>query len=220
MIDPNKINDVTSDFAKEFLLNYIGKGFGLMNKSEVEVLLYHLLVKHQLLSGKCFNDSLELEVSEAKVRKLLYESQLKYGEHDIDRRELDFRTRVAKCLQHAYFDKDNKHIKFAVEDQYLRTYLYAKLRDNAMHADTSFNRDIVSVSEKAFAVLIKLLIPNNQIPNFYNQLKDNFQIDATGIEGEDKKAELLTQYVFKTIEIANGVKTGIELLIDILPFFA
>lgn len=217
MISEEKINNVTAEFAREFLQIYFKKGFGLMNKSEIEILMYHLLVKHQLLSNKCFDDSLELEISESKVRKLIYESQLKYGEHDLQNRELDFRKRLAVCLQNAHFDKEEKHIKFAIEDQYLRTYLHAKLRNNEMYADTSFNRDIVSVSSDAFQVLIKLIISNDARADFYAKLKRQCNIDTTELDSDDAKIEHITKYIFKTIEVVDGIKTGIELLKDIVP---
>ena len=80
VLEPEKAKEVLT----EFLDVYLDKGFGVMNKTEIETLLYHVLKKNELLSGKCFDDSFALQITEAKARKLIYESQIKYGERDMN----------------------------------------------------------------------------------------------------------------------------------------
>lgn len=203
---------ISGDFAKEFLQIYLSKGFGLMNKSEMEILLYHLLVKHKVLKNKCFDDSLDLEIPETKVRKLIYESELKYGIKDSEKRDYEFRLRIGECLQNAYFDKAGTHVQFAVESQYLRNYIYAKLRDNHKHADSSFNKDIVSVNYDALATLIKMTIPNKKEKEFIERLSKEYSIRINKDKSLDEVIRSVDKIAFGTIDRTSKIKTGIGII--------
>ena len=146
----------------DFLNVYLDKGFGVMNKTEIETLFYHVFRKHGLLTGRCFDDSFKLQIPEAKARRLIYEAQVKYTNRDRDELDSYLRTAVGDCLTKAFIVKNNTEIRFVIEDKYLRIALNAKLRDNHYFADTSFNKDIVSLNEQAFNEMVKLLVPNFQ----------------------------------------------------------
>lgn len=162
----NKIKELDAKHAKmlldDFMNVYLDKGFGVMNKTEIETLMYHVFRKHGLLTGKCFDDSFKLQIPEAKARKLIYESQVKYAGRNEDELTAYLRTIVGKCLTHAFLSKNGKEIRFAIEDRYLRVALNAKLRANHYFADTSFNKDIISLDENAFREMIMILVPNFQ----------------------------------------------------------
>ena len=141
---------------------YFDKGFGIMNKTEIETLIYFVLKKHGLLTGKCFDDSQKLQITEAKARKLIYESQVKYEKRDRDALDAYLRKYIGDCLVHATLVKNNKEISFAIEDKYIRIALNAKLRENHYFADTSFNKDIISLNEATFQRMVAILVPNYQ----------------------------------------------------------
>lgn len=65
-------------------------------------------------------------------------------------------------MVHATFVKNNKEISFAIEDKYIRIALNAKLRENHYFADTSFNKDIISLNETTFQRMVAILVPNYQ----------------------------------------------------------
>lgn len=162
----NKIKNLKDSDAKKLLTGfmdiYLEKGFGVMNKTEIEVLLYHTFKENGLLEGECFKDSFELRISESKARKLIYESQIKYANRNDEELNLYLRTAIGNSLTHAVFSKKGKEIRFVIEDKYLRVAMNAKLRANHYFADTSFNRDIISLDEDTFVELIKLLVPNKK----------------------------------------------------------
>lgn len=172
----DKIKGLEPEKAKKVLTEildvYLDKGFGVMNKTEIETLLFHVLRKNKLLTGKCFDDSFTLQITEAKARKLIYESQIKYGERDKNALLRHLRVSVGECLTRAYFSNNNKTIKFAIEDKYLRIALNAYLREHDYFADTSFNTDIISIDENAFAKIIPILVPNYQNDEVMAKLKE------------------------------------------------
>lgn len=204
-----KIRNLDQNTAKELLTDfmnvYLDKGFGVMNRTEIETLLYHVLKKHNLLTGKCFNDSLSLQIPEAKARKLIYEAQVKYANMDQDALTAYLRKSVGECLTRAFLSKTGKEIKFAIEDKYLRVALNAKLRENNYFADTSFNKDIISLDEEAFREMVLLLVPNVE--------KDEVLEKLTAIELADevknKEAKEIIKAFIKEI-IIQGAVNGVS----------
>ncbi|MBO1926350.1 hypothetical protein J3998_02065 [Thiomicrorhabdus sp. 6S2-11] len=77
-----KINNAHS-FCELFLDKFLVNGFGAMPKRECEIYLLHLLLKDgQFKNEKGQTDfhemSLDLKMTETKVRNLVYEIELKY----------------------------------------------------------------------------------------------------------------------------------------------
>ena len=211
----NSIKDLPEKEAKKILIDfidiYLNKGFGVMNKTEIETLLYHVLKKHQLLSGKCFDDSFKLQIPESKARKLIYESQVKYETKTKDDLDLYLRKSIGNCLASAKLVKNNKEIKFAIEDKYLRVALNAKLRENNFFADTSFNKDIVSLDSESFINMVSLLVPNDQKEKVLEKLTEIKLSDETKNMGIK---EIL--HAFITEAMVQGSIAGISQIASLL----
>ena len=211
----NSIKDLPEKEAKKILIDfidiYLNKGFGVMNKTEIETLLYHVLKKHQLLSGKCFDDSFKLQIPESKARKLIYESQVKYETKTKDDLDLYLRKSIGNCLASAKLVKNNKEIKFAIEDKYLRVALNAKLRENNFFADTSFNKDIVSLDSESFINMVSLLVPNDQKEKVLEKLTEIKLSDETKNMGI---REIL--HAFITEVMVQGSIAGISQIASLL----
>lgn len=187
------INQLEEGKAKMILAEimgvYLEKGFGVMNKTEFETLLYYVLRKYGLLTGKCFDDSFILRIPEAKARKLIYESQVKYSNRNKDAFDSYLRKSVGECLAHAFLVKNNKEIRFAIEDKYLRIALNAKLREKHYFADTSFNKDIISLDENAFKEMVSILVPNFQ----RDQVLENLR--AVQVPENDDMKEFVSSFI-------------------------
>ena len=95
---------------------YLARGFGSMNKNDFEVWIFHYLMQHQLKDKSNYDISVALKIPEQKVKRLRYESELKYSTaDDTDRRRL-----LMEAISHAKFRqaKDGK-IVFAFNDKML-----------------------------------------------------------------------------------------------------
>lgn len=187
----------------DFMEVYMDKGFGVMNKTEIETLMYHVFRKHDLLTGKCFDDSFKLQIPEAKARKLIYESQVKYAGRNEDDLTAYLRTSVGKCLTHAFLSKNGKEIRFAIEDRYLRVALNAKLRANHYFADTSFNKDIISLDENAFREMILILVPTFQKDKVLANLNAVVLSDET--KAKDDAKEIVKDFI-KEIVVKGSIE--------------
>lgn len=215
-----KIDGLEPEKAKKILTEildvYLDKGFGVMNKTEIETLLYHVLKKNGLLTGKCFDDSFALQITEAKARKLIYESQIMYSERDKDALLLHLRKSVGQCLTRAYISNNNKTIKFAVEDKYLRVALNAYLREHDFFADTSFNTDIVSIDEKAFVRLVTHLVPNYQVDEVMSKLKEVATKDETKAKTGEEFLRSLVKDILSEASV-DGLKELGKWMIKVAP---
>lgn len=188
-----KINDKLK-FASLFEHHYLGRGFGSMNKAELEALFFFLLKQSDSFKGKTnFEISLELQIPEAKVRRLAYESELRYGNHEYADKEL------IEVLISSHIDtSDKKKIQFAIEDKYVQSFLSARLKSINHFADTSFNPEIVTLSASAFADLLG---------EFYDEkAKELFEKE---IASHDKKS-------FSTI-ISSALAAGAN-MVTVLEF--
>ena len=151
--------DKEEEFAIEFISRYSKVGFGSMNKNDFEVMIYDLLKKYGNLSGKSNYDiSLELQITESKVKKLSYEAELKYNDHNDDTFKNDF----FKILEKSRYKKDGCKVQFSVEDKFLRTSISAKLKSLGHFSDSSFNSEIISIDVESFIDLLDCVLSKNE----------------------------------------------------------
>jgi hypothetical protein len=129
-------------FADDFINVYLQNGFGMMNKSELEILIFHLLRNDDFCNQKSiFGISRVLHIPESKVRKLIYEADLRYG----DISDSYVRDEFFACLNKAHFQTINNKIEFPLDDKLVRSAIDDKLRSMGYFSDTSHNRDVFSI---------------------------------------------------------------------------
>lgn len=208
-----KIKNLSDSDAKKMLEGffsvYFEKGFGVMNKTDIETLLYHVLKERNLLNGKCFDDSLALQISEAKARKLNYDSKVKYlyrNQEDVD---VYLKKEIGRYLKKARFSSNGKEIIFAIEDKYLRVALNAKMRAEGDFSDSSFNKDIVSLDKETFYEMISSLLSECEVKEIEKNL--------TAVPVDKSRGEILKRFIYKVFEI--GDISGIFEIGSILNLF-
>ena len=150
-----------SAFATDFLQQYMLGGFGSTNKTDVEILVFHLLRKYSSLKEiKSQQDlSLALRIPVSKISRLCYEAKLRYG--DDSNRYQSFKDSLKPILLEAHFNVENNRVRFAVEDKFLRLQLQAKMKEIHGFADSSFNSEVVSVSISDFAEFYTSVFPED-----------------------------------------------------------
>ena len=138
-------------FATNFVDKYLQNGFGIMNKGELEVLIFHLFRVDKSFNCKSiFEISRELHISETKVRKLIYDADLRYGQTD----DKFIKNEFFHCLTLAKFHSDNNMILFPIDNKVVRSAIDDKLKSLGYFSDTSFNRDIFSIHIEALVALV------------------------------------------------------------------
>lgn len=145
-----KINS-PEEFAKGFIERYLHNGFGMMNKGELETLIFYLLRKDaSFKTMSIFEISRTLHISEAKVRKLIYDADLRYGKTDDEFVINEF----FRYIKQAKILSDGSRIMFPIDNKVVRSAVDDRLKSLGHFSDTSFNRDIFSIQTDAFVDLI------------------------------------------------------------------
>ena len=199
-------------FANDFLQKYMLGGFGSMNKTDVEILVFHLLRKYSTLTdNKSQQDlSLALRIPVSKISRLCYEANLRYGEDS--NREKYFKDSLMPILLEARFNIESNRVRFAVEDKFLRLQLQAKMKEIHGYADSSFNSEVVSISVSDFAVFYTTFFPEDA-----QKLED--AVDKATKESKNPKAsfaERLSSYLKQlatdgSIQMIGGITLQVVL---------
>ena len=140
-----------SMYMNELIKKYIERGFGSMNKNDFEVAIFNEWIKAEGQNKSNYEISLALRIPEAKVKRLKYEAELKYG----DNQDEILKTRLEDLLKNANFKTERNKLVFLIDNQMLRSYLDGKLKAKGCFSDRSFNSEIVSVNAKDFITLLK-----------------------------------------------------------------
>lgn len=195
-------------FALEFMEEYNRRGFGSMNKNDFEVLIFNLLKKYGSLHKLSNHEiSLSLQIPETKVKRLSYESDLRYGNlTDEDIREEFFKI-VLKSKLKGHLNK----IEFIIENKFIRSSIDAQLKKLGHFSDSSFNTEVIKVNLESFAALLEHYYPEKAIQAILE--KASLELDNSKLSNK----ELLHTFL-KSIASEAGKKT-VELAILIPSLF-
>jgi hypothetical protein len=159
-------------FADEFLKHYLKNGIGSMSKSDIDALVMYLLDTFSHEKGVPLRGysnqvlSLTLRAPLSKIKRLRYESGLKFG----GRAEDEAKRRLISCLSTAAMELDDTQknvtkICLIIEDSLAKHWIQGQLKEYGYIFDGSFNSEIIRVSpEGFFFVLGKLLDAKDVAP--------------------------------------------------------
>lgn len=160
-------------FVEEFLQEYLSRGFGSLSKREVDVLVMHLLMKYADLDGMSnFDLSLAFKLSETKVKNLKYESSLKHSKNSASSIEHDFLSLLDKAKLKV-IGKET-WISLAIEDNFLKSAIKAKVKENGSFTDSSFNSEIVKISAEDFSYLMDEFYDGDEKENIKKEVTKLF----------------------------------------------
>lgn len=177
---------------EDVLEQYLKRGFGSMNKNDFEVWIFSQLLLGKLRGLSNYEISICLKIPESKVKRLKYEASLKY----LDQDEETNKKKLAKCIEKVHFKKDGNSIQFVVEDIFLRKFLDALLKKQNRFSDSSFNSEIVTLSNDDFGVLLDIIKPQNM----HNILQ----------QARQKKDKALTLHGLFNLFVDSAVKAAGE----------
>lgn len=154
--------DSNAAFGKEFLEAYLKLGLGSMTKSDIDALVMWLLDRHgyngsgplSAYSNQTISERLRTPV--AKVKKLRYESALKFGGSFTAVEDMA-KARLLSSLATATFELEHDKICLIIEDALVKHWLQGQLKLNRQIFDHPFNTEILRLSASAlFDVLLSL----------------------------------------------------------------
>lgn len=169
-----QINDVEG-FCTEFLKHYLSSGFGRMSKRDIDVLVMYLLISDGQfeLPRDIFDVSRKLCLTEARVRNLYQDVQLRYRQLD----EKDAKESLVKLIETRSFEIKDGRILFFVRDpmlaQWIQNWVY---KVNGI-TDSSFNQKIISIKLDVFNRMLND-ITLDELPSVKGELEELNKIDG------------------------------------------
>lgn len=149
----------SAKFTVDLLKEYLAGGLGRMQKRDVDVLVLHLLIQDGRYSfpKDIFRAARELKLTEARLRNLYQDVQLRYQQLDEDQAKQAF----VELIKKSAFESKNSRLVFVVRNPMLGHFFEEWVADVEGFTDSSFNPNLVSVSsEVLFKVLEKISADN------------------------------------------------------------
>ena len=147
LLTPLEDDENAKEFSKNFVQVFASPAFGAISKTEVDNLVFGLLVKAGALDPKSqvYEIARDLNVTPAKARNLLFQWQLRsMGNGD------NLKDDLVAALKSVKFVKDGDFLSFGVESPLLREELRSRLKRMGIYADTSFSSDMIRISVNHF----------------------------------------------------------------------
>ena len=222
-------NKKEKDLFKAFVKTFATPAFGAISKTEVDNLVFGLLVKAGALDPKSqvYEIARDLNVTPAKARNLLFQWQLRrMGKGDALKDDL------VAALKFVRFAKDGDLLSFGVESPLLREELRSRLKRRGVFADASFSSDIIRISVKHFVEFLDDFLGDAEKKKMHqalindNQLKDKsfkavaFRIlngvakkaaGEVGVELTDLFGEAVRGLITDNADIVTKAVEGIDL---------
>ena len=131
----------------------IPTGYFRMGKVEQEAIIFAQMVAAQSvdLTKSKFDLAIDLGVPQSKVDSLVFRYRLSFGADYSNKKALLERLNIVS------HDARSKKVTLSLEDKFLREYFMSTLKKQGLYADTSFNRELITISYEKFDVVLDCL---------------------------------------------------------------
>ena len=154
------------EHSNPIINEYLQRGFGTMTKNDFEVMILHELLQGELKGKSNYEISQALRIPESKVKRLVYEVNLRYETEDSV-----YLENFIDSLLGAQEMRDGDKIKFIIEDVATRRYLDSKLKERHLYSDTSWNSEIVIITPRSLASVLEVLLTSKDADMVRNRIK-------------------------------------------------
>ena len=208
-MDELKINN-SEQFCNLLITEYCKNGLGVgFTKRDIDVLVFYLLLKDNQynMPEDIYRACRYLKLTETKVRNLYQDVQLRYNQYD----EEKAKERFVEVVSSGAIELNGDKLKFVIREPLLRQYFEEWVARVRCFADSSFNKNIITVSKAAFSrILDEVLIDSKYDVNSIRE-KINSIIDIEQNE-ELKKSNNRVEFINILLKCINTVAQIIELI--------
>lgn len=210
-ISENVISKWRKAEKDEFILRLV-TNFGKTNKIELEVELFHLLLKcHYYETVSDYKLSTELQIPESKVKRLRYEESIRYLPEEAELKKRAFNYLTGNSVKFL-----SEKLQVSIPDKILRAYINDILTSGGrFYEQNSLNTNVITVSAADLFFLLGKLgnVDNKSITKQIKKNIDSSTFPKTFME------------VFKNFagDVAKGTITSVSgdmifsLFKDVLP---
>jgi hypothetical protein len=160
------------NFANQFLKEYLNRGYGRLSKREMDILVLHLLFEdrqYDVNNPDFYKMSLELRITESRIKNLYKDVQLIYLEDDPEK---SFKKKLIQLIQTQKFQINKRKIRLFIKDPLFRQSFENWIYKANSFVDYSFNRDILEIEIDVFIEVIESNIDQdeNEVKKLIKQL--------------------------------------------------
>lgn len=198
----------------DILSAYIERGFGSMTKNDFEVWIFHRLLSGRLYGKTNREISIELRIPDAKVKRLRYEADLKWGNPSDDS---SYHDALVNVIKKAKLVKNRTQILLVIEDTALLKYLDAKMKSANIAWDKSFNTENIYIDFTQYDTFCKKVLTQEYkeaIEYLNAKFKDKHPIAKFFCELGDKTREDVIKEL--SGEVVSVAKKTLPLLLAMI----
>ena len=169
--------DKKEEFLDTLLNYYTERGFGVVSKRDIDILMMHLLLKHSDFKKLSNHElSLKLKITEVKIKNLVHEAKLRFYQLNDD----DIRSEFIDIIEKSTIEIFSHKVTLNVDDTYLRMALQERVKNLGYVYDSSSEEGNFLMSTDAFSALLG---------TFYNKDEINEFMKKVSIHSEYKELE-------------------------------
>ena len=174
--------------AKKFLAHYLAAGMGQMQKRDIDVLVLYLLIADGQYDfpGDIFKAARDLKLTEARVRNLYQEVQLRYLQMSED----EAKAELADLIEKKAFEIKGDRIVFIVRNPMLGQWFQEWVATVEGFTDTSFNRNLVNIDQAVFLKVLRA-ISVDEVP----KMADDFRAFNKAKSREEKIGLFVEEFI-------------------------
>ena len=180
MIYVNFTDEDKIRFFDELSLSFYKQNFGLLSKSEVELMMFRFYLEKMIADNtredgtidysKCsdYKISKDLGITQQKVRNLKIKNQLT---HPI---EFDWKKALANLTENARYDKITQKITLNIPDPNLYLEIQNFIEDSGAYIEKQLNSKVLQLRVEYYIDLIVALEPDEKRKSIKKSLKKLF----------------------------------------------
>lgn len=164
-------------FAAGFAADYFGQAFGALPKSEIDLLVFRLLMDTGVLTRNhsLYDIARCLNVTPAKARNLLFQHQLRTMTASAIEQD------VLDTILKAKFGVDGGRIGFGVESPLVRAAVVAKAKANDVFPDVSLTGETLFIPMNQIGDFIAAFLPADKAKKLVDGLRRKKVVDPDDI---------------------------------------
>lgn len=188
-------------FGKQFIDKYLSNGFGAMPKSEIDILVFHLLSESDEIKGKSnYHVANKLMIAESKVKSLRLHSSLKYKPANHKTILSNIVDRV--CTKMNKSDFSDEVVIITVEDPVEQREFVHAVKSIGRNIEYGLNSELLKISPLALFELVVL--------NLENPEREFTKLVQAQIKDKDTQQKLIN----KTLTIRQKIRRIGNELVD------
>jgi hypothetical protein len=201
-------------FCEFFLEHYLANGLGTMQKRDIDILVFYLLLQDNQynLPEDIFIASRKLKLTEAKTRNLYQEVQLRYQQYNKETAKHKF----LDLLKTQSFERKGNKITFIVRDPMLRQYFEEWVANEKGFTDTSFNKNLAVIHKETLLKIIQSLSSTS-----FKTIRGKFPKELAVLNGAQDEKGLFKMFIDEFMKSAGkeagslsitSIVTGLKML--------